>query len=166
MFFDVLAYNVTIQSMSIAYAKKMKTKMIFHIWLNYERILILLIWISWLMTHTCCKSKLGDAIKSIGCLLWFWLNNTWLIFFWHWMSCYLLGNLIISKYIWIEIIKLSLISNRCLNLVFKWNSVWWVVWKLFFNLLNLFTSWGWFTFHVRNECALYLLLGFFWMKFS
>lgn len=138
--------------MAITNAEHVKSQIVLHIRLDNITILILLIWISWLMAHTCCKSKLGDAVKSFSSFDQIWFNYTillWLIFFRHWVPRYLLWNLIIRKYIWIEFLEII----GTLHLVWcqwdlilwrsRWNSLSVVVWYVLFNLMYLLTASGW-----------------------
>ena len=61
--FDVLTYMVTINTMAVTDSEKVKPEFILEIGHQNIGVLVLLCWITWNVSDTCCKSKLRDTIK-------------------------------------------------------------------------------------------------------
>lgn len=63
---DEVAHAVAVDAVAIADSKEVETKISVEIWLDQIHILVRLARITRLMSATCCKGKLGDAVEALG----------------------------------------------------------------------------------------------------
>ena len=103
---------MSIHSMAVAYCEEMESQLSKHVWHQNIRVLILFVRVPRLMSNTCCKGELGDAVEALGCDFHFRVKVDYI-----WWCCLMLISGIFRYLPFLLFPSLTRRSDSCIALI-------------------------------------------------